>query len=112
MNKFFIISLVLFIMLTASAHAQQLVINKKNGESIISGTIAEIRNDSITLTVKDDKRIKVNIEDLDLERGHLDDYFSEGMNVQIVGKFEGTEIDAKRIMKINESPYPAKIDID
>lgn len=81
------------------ARSQGLIVNEGLGKSLISGTITEITPDIMTIAIEDDTRVRVNIDDIELDQG-IEGYFSEGMRVEVVGEFEDGEMDAHQIRKL------------
>lgn len=87
---------------TANANAQDLIVNDKGKNSTVSGVITDIDSESFTLSVNDDTRVKVDIDDLEIEEGHFHDLFKTGDRVEVEGDFDDGELEADRIVKITE----------
>ncbi len=99
-HMFFSMVLMLFALpFAAQTHAQDLIVSGQNEESVISGRIADIGFDTMTLSIGEGENVEVDIDNLDLDEGRFDEFFSEGMYVDVVGRFDDDEFDADRIVR-------------
>lgn len=107
MRKIFtVLILALFIQAPTTSYAQELILNDGQGESVVSGIITDIRYKTFLLSIKDDTLVRVNIESLDIDTGRFDDYFNEGMRVQVFGDFDDDEIEASKVIKLSDNGQP------
>lgn len=80
----------------AAAQEDVMVIDGQ-GDSIISGTIEDIGDDSLDLLVGTDS-VEVNMEDMNLDDG-VADFLAVGDQVKVFGHFEDGDFEANKIVK-------------
>jgi hypothetical protein len=84
-----------------SAMAQSMILNKDSRDSYISGTVGSVGYDYMDLIVDEDTTIRVDLDDMDIEFNDFDEFFAEGTQVQVVGRFDSDgDLEAERVMKL------------
>ena len=71
--------------LAVGAHADDTLILDRGNDSVVSGTVTQVRGDTITI-LNNNEEIKVELDKLDIDRS-LKDLIEPGMEITAQGKF-------------------------
>jgi len=89
----------LLIMSPVFAGAQSVIIGEEDEESALKGVIEELHVDYLVLRLPGGESVDVEIDDMDLEEEHIDDFLKEGMQVRVIGSFNNSDLIADEIIR-------------
>lgn len=92
---------IVFLSVPAMSQNGKVIVGSKNGESMITGTIEKISFDTMTLRIDDQRDIRVDLDDIDLDDNEFETFFKKGMTVKVLGKFDDDEFEARNVIQTN-----------